>query len=134
MSAGESRLAYDGLSAFAGPKLITEVPGPEAMAWVERDRKVTSPSLPRAYPFVPKRGAGIHRGGRRRQHLPRPERGHRGHVHRATAHPRVVEAIHRQAAELLHYSASDFFLPFYAEVCERLDEMAPFGGARPGRS
>jgi len=45
----------------------------------------------------------------------------------------VVDAIDRQAAELLHYSASDFFLPVYAEVCERLDRMAPFGG-RPARS
>ena len=58
MSVGESQLTYDGLASFSGPKLITEIPGPEAVAWVERDRKVTSPSLPRAYPFAPKRGAG----------------------------------------------------------------------------
>jgi len=64
VSAGESRLAFDGLAAFVGPKLITEVPGPEALAWIERDRKVTSPSLPRAYPFVPKRGAGSIVGSR----------------------------------------------------------------------
>src|SRR5206468_6502130 len=132
VSAGESRLAYDGLSAFVGPKLITEVPGPEALAWIERDRKVTSPSLPRAYPFVPKRGAGsivedvdgnifldLNAG------IAVTSTGH--------CHPTVVEAIARQAAELLHYSASDFFLPVYAEVCERLDQMAPFDG-RPARS
>jgi 4-aminobutyrate aminotransferase len=41
-------------------------------------------------------------------------------------HPHVVEAVQRQAAELLHYSASDFYLPIYADVCERLDELAPF--------
>ncbi|TMK94751.1 MAG: aminotransferase class III-fold pyridoxal phosphate-dependent enzyme, partial [Actinobacteria bacterium] len=132
MSAGESRLAFDGLAAFVGPKLITEVPGPEALAWIERDRKVTSPSLPRAYPFVPKRGAGsivedvdgnifldLNAG------IAVTSTGH--------CHPTVVEAIDRQAAELLHYSASDFFLPVYAEVCERLDQMAPFDG-RPARS
>src|SRR6266550_1668544 len=132
VSAGESRLAYDGLSAFVGPKLITEVPGPEAMAWIERDRKVTSPSLPRAYPFVPKRGAGsivedvdgnifldLNAG------IAVTSTGH--------CHPKVVDAIDRQAAELLHYSASDFFLPVYAEVCERLDQMAPFRD-RPARS
>ena len=34
-------------------------------------------------------------------------------------HPHVVEAIQRQAAELIHYSASDFFLPIYSEVAER---------------
>ena len=129
MSAGESRLAYDGLAAFVGPKLITEVPGPEALGWIERDRKVTSPSLPRAYPFVPKRGAGsivedvdgnifldLNAG------IAVTSTGH--------CHPTVVDAIDRQAAELLHYSASDFFLPVYAEVCERLDQMAPFGGRR----
>ena len=36
------------------------------------------------------------------------------------AHPKVVEAIQRQAEELLHYSASDFYLPIYSEVCEEL--------------
>jgi 4-aminobutyrate aminotransferase len=48
-------------------------------------------------------------------------------------HPRVVEAIQRQSTELLHYSASDFYLPVYSDVCERLDALAPFGG-RPARS
>jgi 4-aminobutyrate aminotransferase len=47
-------MELDGLAAHTRPKLITEVPGPEAMARIERDRKVTSPSLPRAYPFVPR--------------------------------------------------------------------------------
>jgi 4-aminobutyrate aminotransferase len=42
------------------------------------------------------------------------------------AHPAVVEAIRRQAGELLHYSASDFFLPIYSDVCEELDRIAPF--------
>jgi 4-aminobutyrate aminotransferase len=40
----------------------------------------------------------------------------------------VVDAIQRQAAELIHYSASDFFLPIYSEVAERLDEIAPMSG------
>ncbi len=47
------------------------------------------------------------------------------------AHPRVVEAIRAQAEQLLHYSASDFYLPVYSDVCEELDRIAPFsGGAR----
>ncbi|MGZ4132049.1 MAG: hypothetical protein ACXVWF_03285, partial [Actinomycetota bacterium] len=58
MTVQESRLTYEGLAAFDRPKLVTEIPGPEALARIERDRKVTSPSLPRAYPFVPLRGAG----------------------------------------------------------------------------
>jgi 4-aminobutyrate aminotransferase len=119
---------YDALAAHDRPKLITDVPGPEARARIARDEAVTSPSLPRAYPFVPKRGAGsivedvdgnlfldINAG------IAVTSTGH--------CHPRVVEAIQRQAAELLHYSASDFYLPLYGEVAERLAARAPFGGA-----
>ena len=129
MTLAESRLAYDGLASHARPKLITEIPGPEAMARIERDRKVTSPSLTRAYPFVPRRAAGsivedvdgnifldVNAG------IAVTSTGH--------CHPKVVEAIQRQATELLHYSASDFYLPIYADVCERLDQVAPFGAAR----
>ena len=127
-----STLTYEGLSAHVRPKLITEVPGPEAMARIERDGKVTSPSLPRAYPFVPRRGAGsvvedvdgnifldLNAG------IAVTSTGH--------CHPKVVQAVQRQAEELLHYSASDFYLPIYSDVCERLDALAPFGG-KPARS
>jgi 4-aminobutyrate aminotransferase len=119
------------LAAAQAPRLITEVPGPEALARVERDRKVTSPSLPRAYPFVPRRGAGsvvedvdgnlfldLNAG------IAVTSTGH--------AHPRVVDTIQRQAEELIHYSASDFFLPIYTDVCERLDGIA--GMSKPARS
>ena len=119
------------LAVAQAPRLITQVPGPEAMARIERDRKVTSPSLPRAYPFVPRRGAGsvvedvdgnlfldLNAG------IAVTSTGH--------THPRVVAAIQRQAEELIHYSASDFFLPIYTDVCERLDEIA--GMSKPARS
>ena len=119
------------LAVAQAPRLITQVPGPEAMARIERDRKVTSPSLPRAYPFVPRRGAGsvvedvdgnlfldLNAG------IAVTSTGH--------THPRVVDAIQRQAEELIHYSASDFFLPIYTDVCERLDEIA--GMSKPARS
>ena len=44
------------------------------------------------------------------------------------AHPRVVEAIAAQAAELIHFSASDFYLPIYARAAERLARIAPMRG------
>jgi 4-aminobutyrate aminotransferase len=129
VTAVDSLVAFEGLAAQSRPKLITEVPGPEAMARIERDRKVTSPSLPRAYPFVPRRGAGsmvedvdgnifldLNAG------IAVTSTGH--------CHPKVVEAVQRQATELLHYSASDFYLPVYSDVCERLDALAPFDGSR----
>ncbi len=119
------------LAESQAPKLVTDVPGPEALAHIERDRKVTSPSLPRAYPFVPRRGAGSvleDIDGNRFLDL------NAGIAVTSTghAHPEVVEAIQGQAAELIHYSASDFFLPIYAEVCEHLDRIAPM--SRPVRS
>lgn len=119
------------LANAQAPRLLTEVPGLEARARIERDGKVTSPSLPRAYPFVPRRGAGsvvedvdgnlfldLNAG------IAVTSTGH--------SHPRVVEAIRRQAEELVHYSASDFYLPIYSDVCEELDRIAPFAG--PARS
>jgi 4-aminobutyrate aminotransferase len=124
----EHDLSFDALAAHSGPKLITDIPGPESLARIARDEKVTSPSLPRAYRFVPRRGAGsivedvdgnvfldINAG------IAVTSTGH--------CHPRVVEAIQRQAAELLHYSASDFYLPIYSDVAERLATIAPFDGA-----
>ncbi len=124
-------MEIDGLANAEAPKLITDVPGPNAQEVLERDARVTSPSLPRAYPFVPKRGAGsvvedvdgnlfldLNAG------IAVTSTGH--------CHPHVVEAIQRQAAELIHYSASDFFLPIYSEVAERLDEIAPM--SEPVRS
>src|SRR5437870_4451298 len=126
MSVRASALTAEGLAALDRPRLVTEIPGPEALARIERDRRVTSPSLPRAYPFVPRRGAGsivedvdgnifldLNAG------IAVTSTGH--------CHPKVVEAVQRQASELLHYSASDFYLPIYGDVCEKLDQLAPFG-------
>ena len=45
MTLEESTLAYDGLASHGRPKLITEVPGPEAMARIER-ATLPSRSLP----------------------------------------------------------------------------------------
>jgi len=109
------------------PHLRTELPGPQARLVLERDAAVTSPSLPRAYPMVPRRGTGS---------LIEDVDGNlfldfnagiavcsTGH-----AHPRVVEAVRRQAGELLHYSASDFYLPIYSQLCEALAATAPLRG------
>jgi 4-aminobutyrate aminotransferase len=120
-------LELEGLAAAEAPRLITEVPGPRAQEVLERDRATTSPSLPRAYPFVPRRGSGCvveDVDGNRFLDL------NAGIAVASTGHchPTVVEAIQRQAAELLHYSASDFFLPIYSELTARLDAIAPIAG------
>ena len=119
------------MAGLDAPRIVTELPGPKARELMERDARVTSPSLARAYPLVPARGEGC---------IVEDVDGNRfldfnagiavcstGH-----AHPSVVEAIERQARELLHYSGTDFYLPIYAEVCERLDGITDVGG--PARS
>ena len=118
------------LAQAQAPRLVTEIPGPNARARIERDHKVTSPSLLRAYELVPARGAGSviedvdgNRFLDANAGIAVASTGH--------AHPDVVAAIQRQAGRLLHYSASDFYLPIYSDVCEELDRIAPFGeGAR----
>jgi 4-aminobutyrate aminotransferase len=109
------------------PSLRTELPGPKAREVLERDGKITSPSLPRAYPLVPRRGTGsviedvdgnlfldFNAG------IAVNSTGH--------AHPKVVQAVQRQAEDLLHYSASDFFLPIYSQMCHALAKTAPMTG------
>jgi len=113
----------------AAPFLVTDLPGPNAQRVIEADQFVTSPSLPRAYPLVVARGHGsmiedvdgntfldFNAG------IATCATGH--------AHPAVVGAVTKQASELLHYSASDFYLPIYVQLCERLMKIAPFDDAR----
>jgi 4-aminobutyrate aminotransferase len=117
-------VTFGGLEGAEAPRLVTELPGPKAREVLERDARTTSPSLPRVYPLVPARGAGsvvedvdgnvfldVNAG------IAVASTGH--------CHPSVVEAIQRQAAELIHYSASDFYLPIYSELTGVLGEIAP---------
>ena len=73
-------------------------------------------------------GAGARRGlrhrGHRRQPLPGLRRRHRGQLHGPRAPTRWSRRSSDRPADLLHYSASDFYLPIYAELCE------PAGGRR----
>jgi 4-aminobutyrate aminotransferase len=109
------------------PDVRTELPGPAARALIEADTAVTSASLPRAYPLVPRRGYGsvvedadgnlfldCNAG------IAVTSTGH--------CHPAVVAAVTAQAAELLHYSASDFYLPIYSRMCAALAATAPIDG------
>ena len=109
------------------PDIVTELPGPRARAHVAFDHSVTSPSLPRAYPIVPVHGAGLTvedmDGNLFLDFAAGIAVTSTGH-----SHPRVVEAIRRQAGELIHFSASDFYLPIYAQVCDQLCRVAPISG------
>ncbi len=123
MSSAASRLAGD----RPVPHIVTELPGPKARAHVAFDETWTSPSLPRAYPIVPVRGEGLTvediDGNLFLDFAAGIAVTSTGH-----SHPQVVAAIKEQAADLIHFSASDFYLPIYADVCRRLAETAPIAG------
>jgi 4-aminobutyrate aminotransferase len=111
------------------PSLVTELPGPIAREIIARDEAVTSPSLTRVYPLVVRRGRGC---------VIEDVDGNRfldfnagiAVVAAGHAHPLVNAAIHAQVDEVLHYCSSDFYLPVYADVCERLAALAPMPDAR----
>ncbi len=109
------------------PHIVTRLPGPRAQAHVAFDEAWTSPSLPRAYPIVPVRGDGLTiediDGNLFLDFAAGIAVNSTGH-----SHPKVVAAIQEQAAELIHFSASDFYLPIYPEVCRELARIAPISG------
>ncbi|MEV8373160.1 aminotransferase class III-fold pyridoxal phosphate-dependent enzyme [Kribbella sp. NPDC056861] len=106
------------------PDVRTALPGPLSAAIVERDLAITSRSLPRAYPLVPQRGHGLAiedaDGNLFLDFNAGIAVNSTGHCH-----PRVVEAVKQQTETLLHYSASDFYLPIYSEMCSALAATAP---------
>ncbi|MDQ6681975.1 MAG: aminotransferase class III-fold pyridoxal phosphate-dependent enzyme [Chloroflexota bacterium] len=112
-------------SRLAAPHLITELPGPRARALIERDQRVASPSLTRAYPLAAASGEGYVvtdvDGNRFLDFAAGIAVASTGH-----AHPEVVDAIRRQAGELIHIAATDFYEPRYVEFMERLAAIAPF--------
>jgi 4-aminobutyrate aminotransferase len=109
------------------PDIVTALPGPRARAHIEFDHAWTSPSLPRAYPIVPVRGVGCTvediDGNLFLDFAAGIAVNSTGH-----SHPDVVAAIQRQAAELQHFSASDFYLPIYAQAAAELARIAPMSG------
>ncbi len=119
--------ASDNLAAGPVPLLCTDLPGPRARDHITRDRRVTSPSIARVHPLVPARVSGC---------VIEDVDGNRfldfnaGIAVTATGHchPYVVDAIEQQARSLLHYCSSDWYVPAYTEVCERLAALAPMRG------
>jgi 4-aminobutyrate aminotransferase len=106
------------------PHLITSLPGPKATDIIQRDGAVTSPSYTRCYPLVAARGEGA---------MIEDVDGNRfldftagiAVVSTGHCHPKIVEAIQRQAAELIHMSGTDFYYPNMVDLAEKLAMLAP---------
>ncbi len=115
------------LEARQVPDIVTAPPGPKARAHIEFDHAWTSPSLPRAYPIVPVRGLGCAiediDGNVFLDFAAGIAVNSTGH-----SHPDVVAAIKAQADLLQHFSASDFYLPIYAQAAAELARIAPMQG------
>ena len=111
------------------PRLLTALPGPNAKRVVERDAQFVSPSYTREYPLVAKAGRGA---------LVEDVDGNvfldfaagiavcsTGHCH-----PKVVAAIQKQAAELIHMSGTDFYYESLTQLAERLGKIVPGAEAK----
>src|ERR1700731_4810834 len=101
------------------PRLVTELPGPKAKHVVEQDAQFMSPSYTRDYPLVAKRGSGaIVEDVDGKMFLDFAagiavcSTGH--------CHPKVVAAIQKQAAELIHMSGTDFYYESMPELARQV--------------
>ncbi|HTZ99269.1 MAG TPA: acetyl ornithine aminotransferase family protein [Candidatus Aquilonibacter sp.] len=111
------------------PQLITELPGPKAAQIVARDHAALSPSYTRDYPLVAKTGRGA---------MVEDIDGNAfldfaagiAVVATGHCHPRVVAAIQKQAAELIHMSGTDFYYQGMVDLAEKLASIAPGKGAK----
>ena len=106
------------------PRLSGPVPGPRAQAIIERDANVISPSYTRCYPLVADSGEGA---------IVQDVDGNRfldfnagiAVVATGHCHPRVVEAVQKQAARLIHMSGTDFYYDEMVTLAEKLAQIAP---------
>ena len=106
------------------PHIKTALPGPKGMQVIEYDAKYISPSLSRCYPLVAERGSGAI--------IEDPDGNtfldfcagiavcSTGHCH-----PKVVEAIQKQASELIHIAGTDFYHRHMPQLAERLVATMP---------
>ncbi|GIW93517.1 MAG: acetylornithine aminotransferase [Pirellulaceae bacterium] len=106
------------------PHLVTELPGPQARQLIAEDERYLSPSYTRVYPLAVARGSGVViedvDGNRFLDFTAGIAVCSTGHCH-----PRVVQAIQRQAEQLLHMSGTDFYYAPQKDLARRLALAAP---------
>ena len=106
------------------PQIKTALPGPKSKQVIDYDHKYMSPSLFREYPMVAERASGA---------IVEDPDGNSfldfaagiavcstGHCH-----PKVVSAIQKQAAELIHIAGTDFYHRHMPQLAERLVATLP---------
>ncbi len=120
---------YDRYPPSKVPRIVVEPPGPKAREVIDKDNKFIMQSFVRWYPLVAKSGYGpviedvdgnlfidMNAG------LAVMGLGHN--------HPKIVEAIGRQAGKLLHYSLTDFYYEEAPAYLEELSKVVPIEGSK----
>src|SRR5512136_1080272 len=109
---------------YSSLSIVTKLPGPEAKKVLRKDQKSVSQSYTRVYPLVVKKAKGIWvkdvDGNRFLDFTSGIAVCNTGHCH-----PKVVEAIHRQAEKLIHMSGSDFYYSLQSSLAAKLSEITP---------
>jgi len=109
------------------PRILTELPGPNARRVIEDDHKYISPSYTRSYPLVVRsaKGAVVEDvdGNQFLDFCAGIAVTSTGHCH-----PDVVRAIQKQAESLIHMSGTDFYYSLMPELARKLESLIPGGG------
>lgn len=110
------------------PDIKVPVPGPRGQEIIEKDKRYIATTT-KTSPVTVQRASGAMVWG---------VDGNRyldftsgiGVTNTGHCHPRVVEAVQRQAAELMHFAGTDFYYSIQADLAKRLTEVAPGEGAK----
>ena len=110
-------------------KVQGKLPGPKASAAVKSTAKYVSPSISRFYPLVVESAHGS---------LVKDVDGNQfidfaagiAVLSTGSTHPKVVEAVKRQAEKFIHFSYTDFYYDNLIQLSERLLPLVPGAGKK----
>ena len=106
------------------PKILTELPGPEARKVLEKDKRFISQSYTRVYPLVVKKAKEVWvedvDSNRYLDFTSGIAVCNTGYCH-----PKIVAAIRQQAEQLIHMSGTDFYYAAQSDLAERLAGISP---------
>src|SRR3989338_873627 len=106
------------------PYIKVKPPGKKASEWVKKDNQYVSKSYTRTYPLVVEKAYGMTvedvDGNRYLDFTAGIATCSTGHCH-----PRIVEAINRQANKLIHMSGTDFYYASQIKLAEKLSNIIP---------
>ena len=106
------------------PYIKVKPPGKKASEWVKKDNQYVSKSYTRTYPLVVERAYGMTvedvDGNRYLDFTAGIATCSTGHCH-----PRIVDAITKQANKLIHMSGTDFYYTSQIKLAEKLSKIIP---------